>query len=137
MHVISSLLLLILSIHFPGQRGLKGAKMAGYLAAEHLNSDGEPEVPKKSRSTGMRRPRRKVAKKARLEVEAEESEGGSRDCDFVSISSDSQSSASGSEDDELPVLTNAEVCKSCSLHLLRRLIPFYPACRHSSFQDSP
>jgi hypothetical protein len=80
--------------------------MAGYLAAEHLNSDGEPEVPKKSRSTGTRRPRRRVTKKVRLEVK-EDSESGSHDNDFISISSDSQSSVSGSGDDEL--LTNAEV----------------------------
>ena len=97
--------------------------MAGYLAAEHLNSDGEPEVPKKSRSTGTRRTRRRVAKKARLEVEAEESEGGSHDCDFVSISSDSdsQSSTSGSGDDELPVLTNAEVRSSLHVTLAQEV----------------
>jgi hypothetical protein len=78
--------------------------MAGYLAVEHLNSDGER---KKSRSTGKRRARRRVAKKARLEVDTEDNEGGSPDKEFTSISSDSQSSADGSGDDEQ--LTNAEV----------------------------
>jgi hypothetical protein len=95
--------------------------MAGYLAAEHLNSDGEPEVPKKSRSTGMRRPRRRVAKKTRVAevaVDAEDNEGGSHDYDFISILSDSsESSVSGSGDDEL--LTNAEVRES---HFLLHII---------------
>jgi hypothetical protein len=109
--------------------------MAGYLAAEHLNSDGEPDVPKKSRSTGMRRPRRRVAKKVRLEVE-DDNEGGSHDNEFMSISSDSQSSESSSGDDEL--LTNAEVRKLHLYYTCRGADTlFYPACRYSSFQDGP
>ena len=112
--------------------------MARYLAAEHLNSDGEPEEPKKSRSTGTRRPRRRVAKKVRLEGEAEENEGGSHDYDFVSVSSDSQSSVSGSGDELDEPLTNAEVrTKSCSSSSLAQADTLFPACRHSSFQDSP
>ena len=67
--------------------------MAGYLAAELLNLDGEPEVPKKSSSTGTQCPYRQVAKKTRLAVDAENNEGGSHDCDFISILSDSSKSS--------------------------------------------
>jgi hypothetical protein len=72
----------------------------------------------------MRRPRKRVAKKVRLEVN-EDSDAGSHDNDFISISdSQSSESVSGSGDEEM--LTNAEVCKLHSYYIYSgQLIPSF------------
>jgi hypothetical protein len=76
--------------------------MAQYLAEEHLNSEGEPE--KKYHVANRKRPRKK---KAKLDVDPEDKAESGDDSNFVSISSDSESSDDSSRDDD--PLTNAEV----------------------------
>jgi hypothetical protein len=74
---------------FSGQRarrGAKGAKMAQYLAEEHLNSEGEPD--KKTCVTLQKRPRMKKVKRDTIPRDNAES---SNDSDFVSGSSESDS----------------------------------------------
>lgn len=101
------------------RRENQGKKMKQYLAEERLGSDGE--VTKKFRAPGEKRPRRagavdktRAPKRVRLETEVEHDSGGSHDSDFVMESSDSESSGS---DDEIELLTNAEVCAIFSMQM--------------------
>ena len=85
------------------RRDAKGAKMAQYLAEEHLNSEGEPD--KKTRVMFKKRSRKKKVKPNT--VIWGDNDDSSNDSDFVSGSSESDSSDDNSGDNEL--LTNAEV----------------------------
>jgi hypothetical protein len=77
--------------------------MAQYLAEERLNSEGEPD-----RKTLNARKRRPYKKKAKLVIDQEVlNADSSTDSDFVSESSDSDSSGVDIQDNE--PLTNAEV----------------------------
>jgi hypothetical protein len=82
--------------------------MAQYLAEEHLNSEEEPD--KKFSLATKRRP---CKKKPRLEIKDnpgdEADSGDGDDSDFVSISSDTDTSESGDSSTDNGPLTNAEV----------------------------
>jgi hypothetical protein len=84
--------------------------MARYIAAEGLDSGGEPEKPKtgrqapRKRSGGTRRPR---AKKVKVATGTSTRDSNDDDSNFIGSSSNSESSGHSSND-ELP--SNAEVC---------------------------
>jgi hypothetical protein len=98
--------------------------MAQYLAEEHLNSEGEPD--KKTRGAGMllSRPakRRLYKKKVKLVVDQEDDADSGHDSNFISKSSDSDSSGNDAPMDNEPLM-NAEVSNVPFLCLRCILIP--------------
>ena len=91
---------------FSGQcarQDAKDAKMAQYLAEEHSNSEGTPN--KKTHVTFKRCPHKKKVKHNTV-IQGDNNDS-SNDSDFVSGSSESDSSDDNYGDDKL--LTNAEV----------------------------
>jgi hypothetical protein len=91
--------------------------MAQYLVQEHLNSEGEPDKPEKTRVIHKRRPRKK---KAKLDTDHAHDSDSSNDSHFTSGSSDSSSSDNGSA----AGLTNAEVSGTHFIYVLSILIIF-------------
>jgi hypothetical protein len=108
--------LLIIVYYLSGRqarRSAKGAKMAQYLAEEHLNSEGEPD--KKTRVAVRRR---LCKKKPKLNIDLGSDGDNSNDSDFES-GSDSDIDLSSDDDiaDGEP-LTNAEVSDACCIPCL-------------------
>jgi hypothetical protein len=110
MFFLRSNLTFILSGQRP-ERGAKGAKMAQYLAEEHLNLEGEPDKKTRSAVTVLRPMKKRLyKKKARLVIDQEDNlnADSSHDSNFIAESSDSNSSGNDTPTDNEP-LTNAEV----------------------------
>jgi len=97
-----------------GQRSGRGAKMADYIAAEALDSDGEPIQPKqlkKSRAAHHTKRSRTSCKACSKKLKLDTSiESDDKDDDFTMGSLELESS-DGSTDVE--AVSNAEVCHQC------------------------